>query len=113
MAEPVLICAAALVTYLGLALLAACQRPHWRLLSAGQAGERGQPGENAPPEARRRARWLASLALAIGLLTSLAGQGPAFGALLFTLLLGAASGAVTFTLTYRPRWLGPLQRALT
>jgi hypothetical protein len=106
MGNLVLVGAAALVTYLGLGLLAVCQRSNWRSLCTGAVTERPLP------EARRRARWVATPALIIGLVSSFAAQGPAFGALLFTLLLGAASLAVTFTLTYRPQWLRPLRRAL-
>ena len=92
-----LLFASALVMYVGFGLLALSQRAHGRSLAT---------------TARRRGGWLGSVALALGLIGTLAAEGPSFGALLFTLLLAAAAVAVTFTLTYRPRWLRPLRWAL-
>jgi hypothetical protein len=97
MGKAPLLVTSALVMYLGFGLLALSQRARGRSLTT---------------TARRRGGWLGSVALALGLIGTLAAEGPSFGALLFTLLLAAAAVAVTFTLTYRPRWLKPLRWAL-
>lgn len=102
MREALLLIAAAVTSYLGFGWLALCQRPHWR------AATGGRPGDDPSPGARRRGRCLGALALIAALVLSLAAQGPSFGAL----LLAAAAVAVTLTLSWRPRWLRPLQLTL-
>ena len=44
-------------------------------------------------------------ALLFGLPLCIAGDGPAFGALVWVLLTSAAAVAVSFILTWQPRWL--------
>jgi hypothetical protein len=106
-AETTLAVAAFATIYLGLGLLAVSQRPHWKRV----AQARGM----VPPRsvAHLRGRVLGAVALAAGLTLALLSQGPSFGALLFALTTVAASVAVTFTLTWMPRWLWPLQSLLT
>ena len=91
-----------LASYLGCALLALRQRPHFRAASA--------QAPSARPSAVLRARLLyaGSITLGLSLCCSWLAQGVSFGTLFWVLALGATSVAVTFTLTWRPHWLGPV-----
>ncbi len=106
MASGALVAAAFGVTYLGCALLALRQRPHFRAVSALARAER--------PSAALRGRLLyaGSSGLLLGAALCWLARGPSFGSLLWVLLLGASSVAVTFTLSWRPQWLGPVLRAV-
>lgn len=93
-------------SYLGFALFALSQKPHHLAVS-------GATSRAAPPRAaQRRCRALGAVALALSLGASLGAEGPSFGSLVYVLALGGAALGVTFTLTYRPRWLRPLHRAV-
>ena len=106
MARGSLAVAVFLAGYLGCALLALRQRPHFRAASA--------QAPSARPSAVLRARLLyaGSITLALSLCCSWLAQGVAFGSLFWVLALGATSMAVTFTLTWRPHWLGPVLRGV-
>jgi hypothetical protein len=90
--------------YIGFALLALRQKPHH---AAVADVPRGQPS----PAARRQNLWLGAGGLALSFGICWLARGPSFGAILWVLLLAASALCVTFTLTYRPSWLRPLQRA--
>jgi hypothetical protein len=93
-------------SYFGFALLALCQKPH-RAAAATRAGRAAPPS----PLERRRLIVGAGTSLVLGFAASLLANGPSFGSISWLLSLGAAALGVTFTLTYRPHWLGPIQRA--
>jgi hypothetical protein len=99
MVETLLLTAAFGATYLGLSLLALRQRSHFRAV-LGHA-----PGVH--PSATPPAGLLpwGITCLCAGFCCSLLAQGPSFGSLLWVLGLAAMGVAVTFTLTWRPRWL--------
>jgi Protein of unknown function (DUF3325) len=107
MAEGALAAAAFASSYFGFALLALRQKPHHSAVSRNAA-------RAAPPRAlERRCLALGGASLALGFALSLLAEGPSFGSILWVLSLGAAALAVMFTLTYRPHWLGPVQRVLS
>ena len=60
------------------------------------------------PEGQRSAGLVAIL---LGLPLCIACDGPAFGTLVWLLLTSAAALAVSFTLTWQPRWLALAERA--
>lgn len=99
MVEAALLAATFATTYLGFALLALRQRTHFRAV-LGHAPSRHLP---ATPPAGLLTRGMACLAAGFG--CSMLARGPSFGALVWVLSLAAMGVAVTFTLTWRPRWL--------
>lgn len=103
MAEALLLIAAAGAAYLGFALFALSQTRHWQHVTAG-----------APVQApRKRALRIAgSLALAVSLACACRRDGPAFGALLWLLLLSVAAPLLVFTLSWRAQWLKALAERL-
>ena len=107
MARGALAAAVFVASYLGCALFALRQRPHFRAVSA--------QAPSARPSAALRARLLyagcASLALSLG--CSWLAQGFSFGSLLWVLVLASTSVAVTFTLSWRPHWLVLLLRGVS
>lgn len=98
--------AAFAASYIACALLALRQGPH---LARVAEARRAQPSAAA----RRQNLWLGAAALALSFVFCCIARGPSFGAILWVLLLAAAGSSVMFTLTYRPRWLRPLQRDLS
>lgn len=106
MADAALVALAFACSYLGLALLALSQRPH-------HASVEGSSSRAALPRAaRRRYLGLGTAALAASFGVSLAAEGSSFGSLLWVLGLSGTGLGVMFTLSFRPRWLRPLRRAL-
>jgi len=107
MARGALAAAVFAASYLGCALLALRQRPHFRAVSA--------QAPSARPSAALRARLLyaGSLTLVLSLCCSWLAHGVSFGSLYWVLALGATSVAVTFTLTWRPHWLGAVLRGVS
>ena len=104
MVEAALVLGAFLSSYLGFALLALRQRPHHAAVSASTRRQ-------ALPEwLLRRYLALGAAALALGFALSWLAEGASFGSILWVLLLAASGLSVTFTLSYRPRWLRPLTR---
>ena len=95
--------AAFAASYVGFALLALRQGPHH---SAVAEVRRAQPSAAA----RRRNLWLGASALALSFAICWIARGPSFGTILWVLLLAVSGLCVMFTLTYRPRWLRPVQR---
>jgi Protein of unknown function (DUF3325) len=87
------------LTYVGFALLAMRQRPHWLAAAALPRSARLEPA------LRRRLARMGGLLVLGGVGLCLIGQGPSFGGLLSIFNLAASGLAVTFTLTWRPRWL--------
>jgi hypothetical protein len=98
--------AAFAVSYLGFAALALRQRSHHSAVTGST--------RRAPPAAalRQRHLLLGCCALALSLVLSWLSQRPSFGSILFSFALSAGALGVMFTLTYCPRWLRPLQRAV-
>ena len=101
MLESLLTLAAAVASYLALALLALSQEEHWR--HAGM-----------PPATRLAPRWryVASVVLILASLLCVAGHGVGFGLILWVMLVGAAIVAVALTLSWRPQWLGGMARGV-
>lgn len=87
---------------MGLGCLALGQSAHWRRV----LGPRRQP-------AKRRLRLIGWGSLLLSLLLVWAYQGPAFGSLIWLLLLPPNGFALAFTLAWRPQWLRPLGKALS
>lgn len=98
-----LLASALAVTYLGFAWLALRQAPHFGAVTLGSGA--AAPRRTAPPELRRRLLLRGSAGVLLGAVLSFWAEGPGFGSLAWALLLAAAGVAVTFTLTWRPRWL--------
>lgn len=101
MTEVMLICAAVVSTWVGMALLAMSQPRHWQAVT----------GRCAAP-----ARWMLGVAwlmLICSLLLTLQAQGPAFGVLLWPMFLGLAASAVALMLAWRPDWLRWVARIAT
>jgi len=107
MANAALAATVFLASYLGCALLALRQKPHFLAVSAQPASAR--------PSALLRTRLLyaGSFSLGLSLCCSWLAQGLSFGSLFWVLALGTTSVAVTFTLTWRPHWLGPVLRGMS
>jgi hypothetical protein len=102
-AQAALSVAAFAASYIGFALLALRQAPHHAAVIASP--------RTAPSVATRGQNlWLGTAALGISLGMCLLARGPSFGAISWVLLLATGALGVTFTLTFRPRWLRPLQR---
>jgi hypothetical protein len=93
-------------SYFGFALLALCQKSHRAAVSPRAA----RPVPPAPSE-RRRLVLGSGASLALGFVSSLLAEGPSFGSISWVLSLGVAALGLMFTLTYRPHWLRPIQRA--
>lgn len=85
---------------LGFGWLALTQERH-------RARIRGASSATAP--ATQRTAGL--VAILFGLPLCIAGEGPAFGTLVWVLLTSAAAMAVSFILTWQPRWLDFAERA--
>lgn len=106
MAEATLVALAFASSYVGFALFALTQKPHHMAVSASRSRAA------LPRSTRVRSAALGAAALAAGFAASLSAEGASFGSILWALELGCAAMAVMFTLTYRPRWLRPLHRAV-
>jgi hypothetical protein len=106
MAEAAFVVLAFVASYAGFALLALRQKPH----HAAVSGERSRAALPASLLTRNLVLGCGLLASSLG--TSMLAQGPSFGSILWVLLLAAGAQGVLFTLTYRPRWLRPLWRAV-
>jgi hypothetical protein len=106
MVEAALLGLAFTSSYIGFALFALSQKPHHSSV-AGLASRAA-----LPRSVRRRCFALGTLALTLGLAASLSAEGPSFGSLLWVLVLAGAGLSLTFTLSYRPHWLRPVQRAI-
>jgi uncharacterized protein YjeT (DUF2065 family) len=87
---------------MGLSCLALGQNAHWRRV----LGPLRRP-------AKRRLRLIGRGSLLLSLLLAWASQGPAFGSLIWLLLLPPNGFALVFTLAWRPEWLRPLGKALS
>jgi len=99
MAEAGMLLAAFALSFVAFAAIALGQRVHHGAIL-------GRATRAAVPRALRvRVLTFGGAALAASLSLSLTAEGPSFGSILWLMLLAAASLAVTFTLTYRPRWL--------
>lgn len=104
MAEPLATTLAFILCYLAFAFLALCQTPHRKAVD---------PLATAPSPAGQLARKVLAMAcIAVALFVLLAGHGRAFGALLLVMFASTAALAVSFTLSWKPRWLRLLSRAL-
>ena len=99
MSDPLLLAATLGSAYLGFGLLALSQARHRRKLDHRYA---------PTPRQALVLRSLGGGALLASLGASLLRDGPGFGALLWATGLSGAALAVSFTLTWRPRWLWPL-----
>jgi hypothetical protein len=106
MAEAGMLLAAFALSFAAFAAIALGQRVHHGAIL-------GNATRGALPRALRvRVLTFGGAALAASLSLSLTAEGPSFGSILWLMLLAAASLAVTFTLTYRPRWLRATSRLL-
>ncbi|WP_220348330.1 DUF3325 family protein [Alkalilimnicola ehrlichii] len=101
MVDGMLLAVIVVCAYLGMAMLALSQPPHWRRVA-------GEPG--APPGCPRRPRRIAVLLLAASLVVALLRDGPVFGSVLWVMVLSAAAAAVAVTLAWQPRTLAQLVR---
>lgn len=100
MTPVLLLMLAALASYLGFACLALAMPRHW----AEAGGPRLRP---APPRQRLRGCGFALLGIAYALIVYR--DGPAFGSVLWVVLLTAAAIAVALTLGWRPQALWPVR----
>lgn len=75
--------------YAGFLLLALSQRQHWKAVV-------GTIADRKP----RRLRWTGGILLGLSLLTALYRDGPAFGAILWVVVLIIAASAAVATLTW-------------
>jgi hypothetical protein len=96
--------AAFALMFLGFAVLALSQERHW---------ERVHETNWLAARSPRAQRAIGFIAIAAALPLCLHDQGAGFGSLLWVVLMGAAAMAVALLLTWRPRWLRPLARALS
>lgn len=99
MAEALLLLIAGGSAYSGFALFALSQSRHWQHVVAGSA---------AKPPQKQALRMIGGLALALALACSWLRDGPAFGSVLWLLLLSVAAPLLAFTLSWRPQWLKQL-----
>lgn len=99
MRDSLLLVGALLTGMAGFAWLALAMDVHWRQVRADIA---------TGLAAKRELRILGGLALAISLGLCLAVDHPTMAALVWFMMLTASALTVTFTLTWRPRWLSPL-----
>lgn len=96
MTQLVLMLAASLLSLVGFAWLALSQERHFEQV------------HGSPMPAGRRwgvQRGLGGAAIALALPLCVVGEGGGFGTLLWLVMISSAAMAVTFTLTWRPRWL--------
>jgi hypothetical protein len=90
-----------IVLQIGFASLALSQDRNWRRVVVAPL----------PAQAGRTAlRTVGSTLLGLGLPLALWRDGPAFGSLMWVMLLSMAAATVTLILSWRPRWLEPLAR---
>lgn len=85
--------------YVGFALLALSQKQHWQRVTHSAVA--------ASPRSRML-RHAGAVLLVASLALAILRDGPAFGAILWTVWLTVAGAAVSFTLTLRPHWLARL-----
>ena len=85
------------LAYAGFLLLALSQRQHWKAVV-------GTIADRKP----RRLRWTGGILLGLSLVTALYRDGPAFGAILWVVVLIIAASAAVATLT----WQTPLLRRI-
>ena len=81
----------------------------WLALTQQRHRARIPAASSASSPAAQRTAGLA--AILFGLPLCIAGEGPAFGTLVWVLLTSAAAMAVSFILTWQPRWLDFAERA--
>ncbi len=97
MVETLSLVGAALLGFCGMAWFALAKAPHWE-----QAR-----GERMPATARvQTLYWLGGVAQALSLALCLLADHVTMASLVWVMLLTASALAVTFTLSWRPRWLG-------
>lgn len=96
MAEHLLLIAAAVTAYAGFACLALSQTRHWRQVA-------GSTTATSPP--KTSLRTTGALCLAVSLALALLRDGPAFGSLLWIVLLSVCAFGVAITLSWRAGWL--------
>lgn len=97
MRDTLLLIVLALAAYLGFALLALSQPRNWAIVL---------PARTFPSLWVPRLRLAACLLLAISLGTALVRDGPAFGGILWVIMLAAAGAMVVATLTWRNKGAG-------
>lgn len=97
MPESLLLAAALLSAFLGLAWLALAMEPHWQQARATPAPSRAM---------LRLLRVLGAAALAASLLLCLAADHPTMAALVWLMALAVSAIAVAMLLAWRPRWVG-------
>lgn len=95
MVEPLLLVAAAVVTYVGFAWLALAMPTHWEQVHAHADAH----------SAQRPLRIAGAAALAVSLGLCLAVDHPSMAALVWLMLLAGAAVGVAMTLSTRPHWL--------
>lgn len=86
--------------YLAFACLALAMPRHWSAAT-------GRRDAAAPPRRRLRRLGFALLAGACGLCVGR--DGPAFGSLLWLVLMSVTAVALALTLAWRPHWLAPMR----
>lgn len=96
MRDALLLAAAMLAATAGMGWLALALDVHWEQV------------RGADPLAPSTARLLHALGLAASLALCLTVDHASMASLVWVMALAAAALAVAFTLTWRPRWLGPL-----
>lgn len=120
MLEALLLLFATVLAYAGFALLALSQLRHWNAVGCAARTSERQHGANGAPSAaatHRHRQGLRAAGYTVLVLTYLCTwlrDGPAFGSLLWVLLISLAAGGVAFTLSRRPRslrWLLLQRRA--
>jgi len=99
MRDSLLLAGGLLTGITGFAWLALAMDVHWRQVRANVA---------AGLAAKRKLRFLGGLAIAASLGLCLAVDHPTMAALVWLMILAVSVLTVTFTLTWRPRWLSPL-----
>lgn len=103
MADTLLLIVAAGAAYLGFALFALSQSRHWQQVA---------PSHVAQPPQKKALRLFGCMALAVSLSCTCWRDGPAFGPVLWLLLLSVAAPLLVFTLSWRPHWLRRLAQRL-
>ena len=99
MRDALLLAAAVLAATAGMGWLALAMDVHW---------EQVRGADPLAPSTARLLRALGALGLAASLALCLAVDHASMASLVWVMALAAAALAVAFTLTWRPRWLGPL-----
>lgn len=97
--QALLLAGALLSGLLGFGWLALAMEVHWRQVRGEQP---------LPPALQRWLRMLGALALVASLLLCLRADHATMAALVWVMALAASALAVALTLSWRPRWLGPL-----